>query len=321
LRLAFGWDHPSLRTELFGRDLLNPIGLAAGFDKDARGLDALAALGFGLIEAGTVTPRPQPGNPRPRIFRLAADEALINRLGFNSAGCEDVFRRLREVSARCWVGVNLGKNRDTPNERAAGDYLTGLRAVPAGVAFAAINVSSPNTPGLRALQRRDSLRDLLSQLVAERDRIARGSTRLPLLAKLSPDLSAQELADAAEVALETGLDGLIATNTTVSRPDLHSPHRDEQGGLSGRPLRPMALTSIRELHRLTAGRIPLIGVGGIFSSADAYAMIRAGASAVQIYTGLIYRGPGLVKQIKQGLVLLLERDGFSNVREAVGAGS
>jgi dihydroorotate dehydrogenase len=216
------------------------------------------------------------------------------------------------------IGVNLGKNRDTPNDRAVDDYVAGLRAVPAGAAYAAINVSSPNTPGLRALQQRDSLRDLLTRLAAERDRLAVRQNRIPLLAKLSPDLSAQELSDAAEVALETRIDGLIAVNTTVTRPDLRSPRRAEQGGLSGRPLRPMALSTVRELRRLTAGRIPLIGVGGIFSPDDAYAMIRAGASAVQIYTGLIYRGPGLVKQLKQGLVALLRRDGFSHVREAVG---
>jgi dihydroorotate dehydrogenase len=271
-----------------------------------------------MIEVGTVTPRPQPGNPRPRIFRLAQDEALINRLGFNSAGCQDVAARLQSARLRCWVGVNLGKNRDTPNEQAVEDYLAGLRALPAGIAYAAINVSSPNTPGLRALQHKDMLRTLLPALVAERNRLAGSLGRIPLLAKLSPDLSAQELAGAAEAALAAGMDGLIASNTTTSRPELRSRHQDQQGGLSGKPLRPLALRTLRDLRRMTGGHMPLVGVGGLFTPEDAYAMIRAGASAVQIYTGLIYEGPGLVKRVKQGLVKLLARDGFTHIGQAVG---
>jgi dihydroorotate dehydrogenase len=319
LRAIFGFEHAALRTVLWGRELSNPVGLAAGFDKDARGIDALAALGFGLIEVGTVTPRPQPGNPRPRLFRLPEDQAVVNRLGFNSGGIGSVLERIREAHHRDRVGVNLGKNRDTPNDRSAEDYLAGLRALPGDVAYATINISSPNTPGLRDLQHRDSLRALLSELTTERGRRARSAPHVPLLVKIAPDLDQTELADIAEIAMQAGIDGLVATNTTTARPVLFSRYAGEPGGLSGRPLFPKSLATVRALRRLTKGRIPLVGVGGIFTAEDAYAMIRAGANAVQLYTGLIYRGPGLVKDIKQGLVRLLERDGFSNIAQAVGA--
>jgi dihydroorotate dehydrogenase len=320
LRAAYGFEHPALRVRLWGRELPNPVGLAAGFDKDGEWIAPLAGLGFGYVEVGTVTPLAQPGDPRPRLFRLPEDGALVNRMGFNNRGLEALASRLARVPRpAAWIGVNLGRQRDTPNERALEDYLAGLRALYRHADYFVINVSSPNTPGLRELQDRASLLGLAWGLRAERERVAEAAgRRTPLLVKLAPDLDEAGLADAAAVAEEAGLDGLIATNTTVRRPGLRSPHRDEAGGLSGRPLFPMALAAVRTLRRLTQGRLPVIGVGGIFGAEDAYAMIRAGASAVQVYTGLIYRGPGLVKEIKQGLVRLLERDGFSNVSEAVG---
>ena len=324
-RALFGYEHRALHTSLWGRELSNPLGLAAGFDKDGRLIAPLVGLGFGHIELGAVTPRPQPGNPLPRIFRLPADEALINRMGFNNMGAAALAQRLAAWRRRespgvsALVGVNMGKNRDTPLERAGEDYLACLRALHEVADYLVINVSSPNTPGLRSLQDRASLERALGPVCAERDALARQTgRRVPLLIKLAPDLAPAELEDLAGVARGAGLDGLVAVNTTLGREGLRSPRRGEEGGLSGRPLFARAVAAVSALHRGAGGALPVIGVGGVFSAEDAYTLIRAGATLVQLYTALIYRGPGLVKEIRRGLVDLLERDGFARLGEAVG---
>jgi dihydroorotate dehydrogenase len=316
-----GTDDPILAIRLWGRDFANPIGLAAGFDKDAAVVGPLLELGFGFVEVGTVTPRPQAGNPRPRIFRLPGERAVINRLGFAGAGARSAVRRLarwRASGGRGILGVNLGKNRDSAD--AAADYAAVARALGRYADYLVINVSSPNTPGLRALQERAELERLVD---AVRQALAETPTGAapPLLVKIAPDLAPADLEDIAAVALERALDGLIATNTTVARPaGLRGRHRAEAGGLSGRPLFAPATRVLAETYRLTDGRVPLIGVGGVASGAEAYAKIRAGASLVQLYTGLIYEGPALVPRIKRELAQLLRRDGFSSLAAAVGTG-
>jgi dihydroorotate dehydrogenase len=308
-------DPPSLKQTLWRRDFPNPIGIAAGFDKDALVPDALLRLGFGFAETGTVTPRPQPGNPKPRIFRLYEDDAIINRLGFNSAGLEPTLARLRVRRRVGIVGVNLGKNRDS--EDAAADYLDGVRRVGALADYFVINVSSPNTPGLRDLQRHEILDDLLRRLVVARDKAAPGT---PLLVKIAPDLTSAERADIAALAGPSGIDGIVIANTTVARqPGLKSAAAAEPGGLSGRPLFAPSTALLGEIYRLTEGKIPLIGVGGIASAEDAYAKIRAGASLVQLYTALVFQGPALIGHIKRGLAELLDRDGYASIARAVGA--
>jgi dihydroorotate dehydrogenase len=307
-------DPPILAQSLWGRDFPNPLGIAAGFDKDAQVPDALLRLGFGFAETGTVTPQPQPGNPKPRIFRLYEDAAVINRMGFNSAGLGPTLGRLGARPRRGIVGVNLGKNRDSA--AAAADYLEGVRRVGSLADYFVINVSSPNTPGLRDLQRRDILDDLLRRLVAARDEAALG---VPLLVKIAPDLSPEERADIAAVVGPSGIDGMVIANTTITRPPgLKSRAAREQGGLSGKPLFAPSTALLGEVYRLTDGRLPLIGVGGIVSADDAYAKIRAGASLVQLYTALVFHGPALISRIKRGLAELLRRDGFANIAEAVG---
>jgi dihydroorotate dehydrogenase len=307
---------PSLTQRLWGRDFPNPVGIAAGFDKDARVADALLRLGFGFAEIGTVTPRPQPGNAKPRVFRLDDDDALINRLGFNSGGLDRVVARLKARRGNGGiVGVNIGRNRD--NADAVADYTLGVRRTAALADYLVVNVSSPNTPGLRDLQARAALENLLRQLIAAR---AETGTSPPLLLKIAPDLSPEERTDIAEVALATGIDGIIVSNTTVARPSgLRSRHAAETGGLSGRPLFAPSTALVGEMYRLTRGRLPLVGVGGIASAADAYAKIRAGASLVQLYTALVFAGPTLLGEIKSGLADLLRRDRFASVAEAVGA--
>ncbi len=309
-------DPPVLAQLLWGRDFPNPIGIAAGFDKDARVPDALLALGFGFVEIGTVTPRPQPGNAKPRVFRLEADRALINRMGFNSGGLDGLVARLEARRSRAGiVGVNIGKNRDSAD--AVADYAEGVRRSAALADYLVVNVSSPNTPGLRDLQARAVLEHLLRQVLAARDESA---AHPPLLVKIAPDLSAGERADIAAVALATGIDGIVVANTTVARPPgLRSRLAGEAGGLSGCPLLAPSTTLLGEIYRLTRGRLPLVGVGGVASAAGAYAKIRAGASLVQLYTALVFAGPALLGQIKTGLAELLRRDGFASVAEAVGA--
>jgi dihydroorotate dehydrogenase len=310
-------DPPALKTRLWDRDFPNPIGIAAGFDKNAQVPDALLRLGFGFVEVGTVTPLPQPGNPKPRIFRLEADRALINRLGFNSAGLDQLVARLEQRRARNRggiVGVNLGRNRHSSDE--IGDYVTGIRRGAPLADYLVVNVSSPNTPGLRALQARGALEALLQAVLQAR---AETGARPPLLVKIAPDLTPAECEDIAGVALAVGIDGLIVSNTTSSRsPDLKSRAASEVGGLSGHPLLAPSTEVLGRMYRLTEGRLPLIGVGGVASAADAYAKIRAGASLVQLYTALVYGGPSLLAEIKTGLAELLRRDGFGSVAAAVG---
>jgi dihydroorotate dehydrogenase len=295
-RLPAGVD---LSVQVFGLRFANPLGLAAGFDKQGIALRGLAKLGFGHIEAGTVTPLPQPGNPRPRIFRLEQEQALINRMGFPNAGGEALAARLRRGKpAGVILGVNLGKGAQTPLEEAARDYRELLRTFCPLADYCAINISSPNTLGLRRLQSRQYLDDLLDQLMEERSRLMEeNGRRVPLLVKLSPDLQPDELRAAVEACLEHGVDGVIATNTTRNREGVGGPLALQAGGLSGRPLFARALQMVRAIHEQAGEKLPIIGVGGIMSGEDARRMRRAGATLVQIYTGLIYRGPGLIGEI------------------------
>jgi len=307
-------DDPILKSTVWGLDFVNPIGLAAGFDKDARVIDAMLSLGFGFVEAGTVTPKPQAGNPKPRLFRLDEDRALINRLGFNSEGVAPFAKRLAGRRKRGIAGANVGKNRETAD--GAADYIAGIEKLAGLADYLVVNISSPNTPGLRALQARAALEDLLRRVILARDRAAK---RPPLLAKVGPDLSADELRDIADVALSVGVDGLIVGNTTIERPpSLKSREKIEAGGLSGAPLLRPANECLAALYRLTKGRIPLIGCGGVASGADAYAKIRAGASLVQVYSALIFQGPGLANRIKRELASLVRADGVASVTDAVG---
>jgi dihydroorotate dehydrogenase len=306
-------DPPALAQRLWGLDFPNPVGVAAGYDKDARVPDAMLQLGFGYVEVGTVTPRPQPGNSKPRAFRLEEDRAIINRMGFNSRGLDAVVNRLAQRVRSGIVGLNLGRNRDTGD--AVADYAEGVLRAAKLADYLVVNVSSPNTPGLRELQVRAILATLLSRLISVREETA---CRVPLLVKIAPDLNLEERRDIAQVVLDTGIDGLVVSNTTIARPNLASRHARESGGLSGRPLLAPATALLADMYRLTRGRLPLIGVGGIASAADAYAKIRAGASLVQLYTGLVFGGPDIVGQIKSGLADLLRRDGFGSIAEAVG---
>jgi dihydroorotate dehydrogenase len=311
-------DDPILATNVWNLTFPNPVGLAAGFDKHAEVCDAALALGFGFVEAGTVTPQPQPGNSGQRLYRLTEDEAVINRFGFNSHGIAPFVADLARRRARPGiVGANVGKNRETTD--GAADYIAGIEAVGALADYLVVNISSPNTPGLRALQARAQIEELLAR-VQEFRRRATAGLRPPLLVKVGPDLDDAEVRDIAEVALATGIDGLIIGNTTVARPaTLKSPDRNAPGGLSGKPLFAPSTACLAAMYRFTAGRIPIIGCGGIASGADAYAKIRAGASLVQLYSALVFQGPGLVSRIKSELAGLLRRDGFSSVADAVGA--
>ncbi|HZF36179.1 MAG TPA: quinone-dependent dihydroorotate dehydrogenase [Candidatus Angelobacter sp.] len=312
-------DDPLLRTRVWGLEFPNPIGLSAGFDKDAEVYAALLRFGFGFVEVGSITPQPQAGNPKPRVFRLPEDEAVINRLGFNSAGLAAAVTNLRRrrTERAGIVGVNLGKNRDSAD--AAADYAAGTAALAPVADYLVINVSSPNTPGLRALQEAAALGKLLAQVRTARH-AAVPERPPPLLLKIAPDLAPADRRDIAEVALAGGVDGLIIGNTTTGRPaDLRGRHAREGGGLSGRPLFALSTDVLRDIYRLTEGRLPLIGVGGVASGADAYAKIRAGASLVQLYTALIYHGPRLVGRIKRDLAACLRADGFATVAAAVGA--
>lgn len=299
-----------LRTTLAGLDLPNPVGLAAGFDKNAVALDALAKTGFGFVEVGAATPRPQPGNPRPRLFRLTEDRAAINRFGFNNDGMAAISERLSRRPAGAVVGLNLGANKDSADR--AADFATVLRHCGPHIDFATVNVSSPNTEKLRDLQGKAALAALLAGVMEANE------TGLPVFLKIAPDLTEAELDDVAEVADASGVSALIASNTTLSRDGLKAAHRDEAGGLSGQPLFEKSTRILARLATLTD--VPLIGVGGVGSAEQAYAKIRAGASAVQLYTALVYGGISLAGEIASGLDALLARDGFANVAEAVGTG-
>ncbi len=317
-----GADDPILATRVLGIDFPNPIGMAAGYDKDAEVMDAMLAMGFGFSEAGTVTPLPQSGNPKPRLFRLDEDEAIINRFGFNSQGLAPFVERLkaRRAAGRPGiVGANVGKNKASTD--ATADFIAGIKAVAAHADYLVVNISSPNTPGLRALQARDQVQALLRAVLDTRNNALRGvSTMPPLLVKIAPDLTEAELADIADVALAVGVDGLIAANTTTDRPpELRSVHRGETGGLSGRPLLAKANACLASMYRHSKGALPIIGCGGVASGDDAYAKIRAGAALVQVYSALVFGGPGRVPRIKRELADRLRRDGFKSVSEAVGA--
>lgn len=295
---------PERPVEVMGLRFPNPVGLAAGFDKDGRAWRGLAAMGFGHVEVGTVTPRPQAGNPKPRVFRLPEDQGVINRLGFPGEGAEAVLSRLsHERPHGAVLGVNLGKNKATPNEEALGDYTALIERFAPLADYLAINVSSPNTEGLRDLQARDALADLLTGAVAARDVSTKtaGHPRRPLVVKISPDLSDVQLDDALDAALAAGVDGIIATNTTISRDGLRSARASEGGGLSGAPLTARSQASLEAIIRRLDGALPVIAVGGIMCADDAKARLDAGASLVQLYTGLIYAGPGLARQIVASL--------------------
>jgi len=319
--LAKRINHPELIIKRFGLTFPNPIGLAAGFDKNGVALRPLAALGFGFIEAGTVTHHPQPGNPRPRLFRLSEDQALINRAGFNNEGAAAFARRVEQHRPDCVLGVSIGKSKITPLENAIEDYLASFELVYNVADYVAINVSSPNTPQLRELQQSRQLEALLSALQARRRELQK---HVPLLVKLSPDLDRGDLEQIVEVIERLGIDGIIATNTTVSRDNLHTDAARiaacGEGGLSGKPLKDRSTQMIAELYKLTGGRIPLIGVGGIFTAEDAWEKITAGASLVQLYTGFIYQGPRIAQQISEDLLTILAREGFPTLDAAVGTG-
>ena len=293
---------PKLERQLFGLTFRNPIGLAAGFDKDARFYNELGNLGFGFIEVGTVTPKPQTGNSKPRLFRLVKDEALINRMGFNNMGLEAMIQRLRSKKSDLIIGGNIGKNKVTPNEEAVSDYLTSFRALHPFVDYFVVNVSSPNTPDLRELQDKEPLTALLSALMEENE--AQPATK-PILLKIAPDLNESQLDDIIDIVSGLGIDGIVATNTTIAREpltiDAEKIAAIGNGGLSGKPVRQRSTEVIRYIHSRTNGSIPIIAVGGIFTAADAREKLEAGASLVQVYTGFIYEGPGMVKRICKGI--------------------
>lgn len=310
---------PRLKTTLAGLDLPNPIGMAAGFDKNAEAADALLATGFGFTECGTVTPLAQLGNDRPRLFRLSEDRAVINRLGFNNKGLEAFADRLGARAHRTGiVGANVGANKES-SDRAA-DYVSGMGRVWARAAYVTANISSPNTPGLRGLQERGALEELLGRMREARALLEASHGRRPLFLKVAPDLDEAAIADIAELVLAYGLDALIVSNTTLQRPPhLTSDQRDETGGLSGQPLFQISTRVLRQFAQALGGKLPLIGVGGVASGADAYVKIKAGASAVQLYSALVYEGPGLVARILDELDGFLAADGFDSVAQAVGA--
>ena len=307
---------PRLAVRAFGRDFANPIGLAAGFDKNAEVPDAMLKFGFGFVECGTVTPRPQSGNPRPRLFRLVEDRAVINRMGFNNEGMEAAAVRLAARRRDGIVGINIGANKDSADRIA--DYGAAFVRLAPLADYVAVNVSSPNTPGLRGLQNRDELARLLATLTAARAKLA---LSVPLLLKIAPDLDGHALDDIAEVVVASGIEGLVVSNTTIARPPtLRSPFAAETGGLSGAPLFGPSTQILREMFVRVGTKLILVGAGGVGSGADAYAKIRAGASLVQLYSALAYEGPGLVTRIKRELLDCLARDGYARVSDAIGAG-
>jgi dihydroorotate dehydrogenase len=306
---------PALEQEVLGLTFKNPVGLAAGFDKNAVAIQGLAALGFGFLEVGTVTRHPQEGNPRPRIFRFPKDKALINRMGFNNEGADAIARRFQEMKPPTIpIGISIGKSKITPLDKAVEDYLYSFQKLYAYADYFAINISSPNTQGLRTLQEKDQLDNLVMALQKESETLSRQTkiSRRPLFIKISPDLSWQALDELLEVCLNRGIHGVIATNTTLYRDGL-STQTDETGGLSGKPLQKRALEVVRYIYRQT--RLPIIGVGGIFQAEDAFAMLKAGARLIQVYTGLIYEGPFMVHRINKGLRKLMEIHGFKRIQQ------
>jgi dihydroorotate dehydrogenase len=316
--------NPVTKVSRFGLNFSNPIGLAAGFDKNGTAVQPLGALGFGFLEVGTVTNQPQPGNPKPRIFRLPRDRALLNRLGFNNFGAKQVVENLRSTSRDCVVGVNIGKSRDVPIEEAIADYLASFEAVYKVADYVAINVSSPNTPQLRELQQSRLLSDLLRSLQQRNTELAGEHSPKPLLLKIAPDLTPQDIESIVEVATHNKISGMIATNTTISREGLRTDPAKVaafgQGGLSGAPLRERSNQIISNIYQLTRGALPIVGAGGVFTAEDAWEKICAGASLIQLYTGFIYEGPRVAYKLNQGLARIMKRAGLKSLDEAVGSG-
>jgi dihydroorotate dehydrogenase len=312
LRLSGRAPSPVLATEVAGLRFPSPVGLAAGYDKDAQVFAPLLGLGFGFVEVGTITPLPQPGNPRPRLFRLPEDQAVINRFGFNSRGQADALARLqRRDRSRGIVGVNIGANKDSADRVA--DYAAGVRTMAPVADYLTINISSPNTPGLRALQDEAALRELLTAI-----RQARPLGGPPVFLKVAPDLGEGEPKQIVRAAIDHGVDALIVSNTTVTRPPLRSRHAGEAGGLSGAPLKQLALDALRRFRAETGGALPLIGAGGVATADDAWERIRAGASLVQLYSGMVYQGPGIARSIAARLAKRVQRAGYASIAEAVG---
>ncbi len=308
---------PLLSSRLWGLDFPNPVGLAAGFDKDAEVPDAMLAQGFGFVEAGSITPQPQSGNPKPRLFRLSDDRGVINRMGFNNKGMEAAKQRLILRQGRPGiVGINLGKNKEV--EDAASDYAKGVKTLAPYASYIVVNVSSPNTPGLRALQGREPLEQLLAVVRSTLNEVVPKNTP-PLLLKIAPDLSEEDKADIVAVVLSQSVDGIIATNTTIDRPaTLRSGGKSEAGGLSGKPVFEASTKVLGDIYKLSDGKVPIIGVGGVSDADTAYAKIRAGASLIQLYSAMVYEGPGLVGEIIKGLAERLRADGFTSITDAVG---
>lgn len=320
----FAVRDPALEVERFGIRFPNPVGLAAGFDKAGEAFNALGALGFGHVEIGTVTALAQPGNPTPRLFRLPADRALLNRMGFNNPGAEAVAAALRDAQIEPVLGINLGKSKATPLEEAPADYLRSLELLEPFARYLVVNVSSPNTPGLRALQDAAPLRELLSALMLRlrETAAAGGRAPTPLLLKIAPDLADAQVEEAVGIASDLGLAGIIATNTTISRDGLRTDATDVAamgaGGISGAPVHRRAVEVVGRVWRTTGGRMPIVGVGGVFDARQAWAMIEAGASLVQLWTGFVYQGPTIARDINVGLLSLMHRAGLRRVEDAVG---
>jgi dihydroorotate dehydrogenase len=304
---------PVLKTQIAGLDFPNPVGLAAGYDKDGEAASALHALGFGAVEIGTLTPRPQPGNPKPRLFRLVEDRAVINRMGFNNGGLAAAVQRSAGARRRGILGINIGANKESDDKIL--DYINGFAFAAPHADYVTINISSPNTPGLRALQDKTALDELLDGVLGLR---SAPGYHVPVFLKIAPDLEPADIDDVAEAAMRRGVDALIVSNTTLSRPPLASRWAAETGGLSGKPLKNLAQQRLIDFRKATGGNMPLIGVGGIESAEDAYARLRAGASFVQIYSALVYHGPSLVRSINQGLKRLLARDGLATLADCIG---
>ncbi|WP_426983814.1 quinone-dependent dihydroorotate dehydrogenase [Brevibacillus borstelensis] len=321
LKMMYQVRDERLETKLWGITFPNPVGLAAGFDKNAEVYHALAALGFGFVEVGTITPQGQPGNPKPRLFRLVEHGAIINRMGFNNLGAYLASQNLIDYAyADIPIGINIGKNKITPNEHAASDYSKCLDMLYSYGHYFVINVSSPNTPNLRDLQETESLRSLIRAVKDKASELeSRGAKAKPVLLKVAPDMADEQMRDVVQAAVAEGISGIIATNTTLSRePVQDHPRANEAGGLSGKPLEARATAWVKEIYQEVGDKVPVIGVGGIFTGEDAYRKIRAGASLVQVYSGMAYQGPGIVKMINKQLLQFLKRDGFSHISEAVG---
>lgn len=320
LTRGFFFEDPRLRVSIGNLNFPNPIGLAAGFDKNGIAVPLLQTLGYGHIETGTVTPQAQPGNKKPRLYRLHSDEALINRMGFNNLGIDFLSGRLENIERRIPIGVNLGKNKQTPLDRAYNDYILGMKRAWTVADYFTINISSPNTPNLRSLQQENYLYSFLEKIIKARDELAQRSGKLrQIWLKIAPDLNDHEMEVVSQVSLKLSIDALILTNTTLSRKGVRDLHQTQSGGLSGRPLFTLSNSVLNKMYRLTEGLIPLVGVGGIFTAEEAFRKISLGASLVQIYTGLVFAGPAIVKTIKKGLIRILNQKNLKQIIDWVGS--